>query len=116
MPSPLDSGWDPLTSLVETEPGIWLMGKGHDQPYAVIRFLEIGGERGYRAVTWARRSEDRKLIGYRKSLRGAARLAHRYQMDLAMRGGYWEGGPKASWDSLAARERDEPPPQLSREG
>jgi hypothetical protein len=46
-------------------------------PYGVIRLLELGGERGYRAVTWAKRSADRRLVGYYRSLRVAAMAAHR---------------------------------------
>ncbi|TPX03918.1 hypothetical protein FJ656_14580 [Schumannella luteola] len=47
------------------------------RPYGVIRLLELGGERGYRAVTWAEDSGDRELIGYFRSLRAAAMAAHR---------------------------------------
>lgn len=48
-----------------------------EEPYACIRFLRIGGELGYRVVTWKRASSDRELIGYRWSLRGACELARR---------------------------------------
>ena len=44
--------------------------------YGVIRLLEVGGERGYRAVTWAEQSRDRELIGYFRTLRAAAAAAH----------------------------------------
>ncbi|MFW8744953.1 hypothetical protein [Mesorhizobium japonicum] len=83
--SPLTPEWDPLTTLVDGEPGEWFAGKGFDQPYAVIRLVEIGAERGYRVVTWAKRSEDRELVGYRKTLRGAASLAQRDRMNRVMR-------------------------------
>lgn len=40
--------------------------------------LEIGGERGYRVVTYAVQSKDRELVGYYRSLMGAVRGAHRH--------------------------------------
>jgi hypothetical protein len=46
-------------------------------PYGIIRLLELGGEQGYRAVTWAEQSADRQLVGYYRSLRAAAMAAHR---------------------------------------
>lgn len=65
------SEWHPILAAVEVEPGHWNMVGQWDRIYGVIRLLEIGGERGYRAVTWAERSEDRELIGYYRSLRAA---------------------------------------------
>ena len=41
----------------------------------IIRLISVGGEHGYRAVTWAERSEDRRLIGYYRTLRAAANSA-----------------------------------------
>ena len=70
-------GWHPLLSTVEVQPGEWHLVTAYGKHYAVIVLLEIGGERGYRAVTWAPVSEDRKLIGYYTSLRVAAEKAHR---------------------------------------
>jgi hypothetical protein len=69
-------GWHPILSAVETEPGIWLMVGQYGQPYAIIRSIEIGREKGYRIVTAAERREDRKLIGYFTSLRAATNAAH----------------------------------------
>jgi len=51
--------------------------------YGEIRLLEFGGARGYRAVTWAERSEDRKLIGYFRSVRVAAEATHARFVDFA---------------------------------
>lgn len=86
MPSPLQGSWDPLTSLEETEPGVWLMGKGHQEPYAIIRIIRHGD-------TWRPQVEDRELIGYYRRLRAAAKAAHKYQMRKAVEGAYWTGAP-----------------------
>lgn len=68
--------WHPILAAVEDEPGSWRMIAQYGQCYGVIRMLEIAGERGYRAVTWAERSEDRELIGYYRSLRAACAATH----------------------------------------
>lgn len=70
------TSWHPILNAHETEPGSWTMIGAFEQPYALIRFLSIGGELGYRAVTWAERSEDRELIGYYTTLRAACDHAH----------------------------------------
>ena len=69
-------GWHPLLATVEFEPGEWVMVAHDEARYAVIRLIEVGGERGYRVVTWAERSADRRLIGYYRSLRAAAMAGH----------------------------------------
>ena len=69
--------WHPILAAVETAPGEWTMTGDLDRKYGVIRLLEIGGERGYRAVTWAPTSEERRLIGYFRSFRAAAGATHR---------------------------------------
>jgi hypothetical protein len=69
--------WHPILAAVEVEPGTWVMTADRGNRYAVIRLLRIGEENGYRAVTWAERSEDRRLIGYFRSLRAACFAAHR---------------------------------------
>lgn len=76
-----EPSWHPLLAAVETEPGVWHMIAQFDRCYAVIRMLRVGGEVGYRAVTWAPRSEDRVLIGYYRTLRAAAAAAHRRWLD-----------------------------------
>ncbi|TPW74269.1 hypothetical protein [Schumannella soli] len=67
--------WHPILSADEVEPGTWVM-RSQVRDYAIIRMLRIGGEVGYRAVTWAEQSGDRKLIGYYRTLRAAAFAAH----------------------------------------
>jgi hypothetical protein len=66
--------WHPILGAVEREPGEWILN-AQTGPYAVVRLVEIGGERGYRAVTHA---EPRSLIGYRRTLRAACELAHHH--------------------------------------
>lgn len=68
--------WDPILAAHELSPGVWTMIDTMGHRYAVIRFLELNGECGYRAVTWAEESSDRRLIGYFRSLRGACAAAH----------------------------------------
>lgn len=69
--------WHPVLAACEYAPGEWLMVSPLAVPYGVIRLLKVRGQQGYRAVTWAERSEDRHLLGYRTSLRAACELAHR---------------------------------------
>jgi hypothetical protein len=64
-------GW-----AVETEPGVWLMVAQFGGPYAIIRIIEVGKERGYRVVTANEKREDRRLVGYYTTLRGATVAAH----------------------------------------
>lgn len=68
--------WHPILAAVEVEVGTWQMVAQYGRVYAIVRLLEIGGERGYRVVTWAERSEDRNLVGYYRTLRAAAERAH----------------------------------------
>lgn len=69
--------WHPILAAIETEPGLWHMVDANNACYGVVRLLSIGGQTGYRAVTWAERSENRELIGYFRSLRSAAAATHR---------------------------------------
>jgi hypothetical protein len=73
---PNTTDWHPILAASEDKPGVWRMIDPMGRCYGVIRLIEIGGERGYRAVSWADRSEDRELIGYYRSLRAAAAAAH----------------------------------------
>ena len=68
--------WHPLLAAVEAEPGLWYMVDSTLRCYGVIRFLTIRGQSGYRAVTWAKRSEDRQLIGYFTTLAAATSATH----------------------------------------
>ena len=70
------SAWEPILAAVEIEPGVWHMVGAFGQVYAIVRIIEVGGERGYRATTWAQESQDRRLIGYYRTLRRATREAH----------------------------------------
>ncbi|AWB89162.1 hypothetical protein [Homoserinimonas hongtaonis] len=67
------TAWHPILAAVETEPGRWYMVDATNKCYGIIRFLAING---YRVVTWAERSEDRRLIGYYTSLKAAAVATH----------------------------------------
>jgi hypothetical protein len=69
--------WHPILAAVEVAAGEWVMTGDVERRYGVIRLLQIGGELGYRAVTWAERSEDRQLIGYFRTFRAAAGATHR---------------------------------------
>ena len=80
-------GWHPVLAAVEVEAGQWVMVDPSGERYAVILLLELGGERGYRVVTWAPLSADRTLIGYYRSLRAAARWAHRRYLAAHSRAG-----------------------------
>jgi hypothetical protein len=64
--------WHPILSAVEHEPGVWIL-TAQTGPYALVRLLQVGGESGYRAVTY---SEPRVLIGYYRTLRAACAAAH----------------------------------------
>lgn len=77
--------WHPVLCAWEAEPGEWHMVSPAGERYAIIRMLELGGERGYRAVTGEQR--DRTLIGYYRTLRAAAWAAHRRWLDGHARAG-----------------------------
>jgi len=78
----MGTSWHPILAAHEYAPGEWIMVDPSAKPYAVVRALEVAGERGYRAVTWAERSEDRQLIGYWRTLRAACAGAHRVYLSL----------------------------------
>lgn len=78
----------------EYAPGEWILVDPSAKPYAVVRALELGGERGYRAVTWAEWSEDRRLIGYWRLPRAACAVAH---------GAYLAGHGPGDWAGYPAR-------------
>ena len=70
------ANWHPLLNAIEVAAGEWWMPDPADEPYAVVRLVEVNGERGYRVVTYAPESADRKLIGYYGNLRAATRGAN----------------------------------------
>ena len=74
MPAP----WHPIQNAVEIEPTVFELRDQYDAPYAIIRLVTVAdGRRAWRAVTWANRSEDRKLIGYSWRLLEITLAAHR---------------------------------------
>ena len=77
--------WHPVLGALEVEPGVWHMVSPAGDRYAVIRMLEVGGERGYRAVTGE--DAERRLIGYYRTLRAAARASHLRWLDAHARPG-----------------------------
>ena len=79
--------WHPVLLAEEVRPGEWLMVSQYGTRYAVILLLQIGGERGYRAVTWAEASTGRTLIGYYRTLRAACFAAHRRWLEQLGRPG-----------------------------
>ena len=68
--------WHPMLAAVETEAGVWLMVAQVGEPYAIIRLIEIGKQRGYRVVTANEKRADRELVGYYLTLRAATAAAH----------------------------------------
>ena len=91
-----NAAWHPVLAAVEQKPGCWHMTTPYGDEYAVLQLVRIGGEVGYRAVTWAPSSTDRQLIGYYRSLRAAAANAHRYWLSTLSPTGFapapWQGG------------------------
>jgi hypothetical protein len=85
--------WHPSHSAIEVTAGEWWMPDPLDKPYAVVRLVEVRGERGYRVVTYAPESDDRKLIGYFGNLRAATMGANRWYVANC---GY-TGIPYAGW-------------------
>lgn len=54
--------WHPRRLALPVE---WVLTvPGQPEPLAVIRRLRVAGRTVYRAVTWAKRSSGRSLIGY----------------------------------------------------
>lgn len=74
--------WHPILAARECEPGRWVMFDTMDRPYAVIQLVDVGGERGYRAVTYAVQSADRELVGYYRTLMAAVKAAHMHFVSL----------------------------------
>jgi len=71
------NGWHPMNSAVEVEPGEWWLVAQYGDRYAIVRLLEIGGERGYRVVTGEADPSERRLVGYFRSLRAATERGHK---------------------------------------
>ena len=93
--------WHPLHAAEEQSPGVWHLIDTLGRPYAVLQLIEIGGERGYRAVTWSERSEDRELLGYFRTLRSTAMVAHQLWLASKMPQGF---APDPWWTDATRRE------------
>ena len=93
--------WHPILAAVEIAAGEWWMPDPLGAPYAVVRLLEIQGERGYRVVTYAAENGDRKLIGYFGNLRAATMGANRWYVANC---GYM-GIPYAGWTAVPDGEK-----------
>ena len=70
--------WHPILNAIEVAAGEWWMPDPLGKPYAVVRLVEVRGERGYRVVTYALDSGDRSLIGYYGNLRAATMGANHW--------------------------------------
>jgi len=68
--------WHPIMNAAEIQVGVWYLIGPLDRPYAIVSIVEIGGQQGYRAVTYAAERDDRKLIGYYRTLASATFGAH----------------------------------------
>jgi hypothetical protein len=91
--------WHPILNAIEIAAGEWLMLDPLGKPYAVVRLVEVHGERGYRVVTYELESADRKLIGYYGNLRAATFGAnHWYTRSLG-----WSGPPFIGWKGAQHR-------------
>jgi hypothetical protein len=77
------AAWHPILSAIEVVPGEWFMLDGLERPYAVVRLLEVHGERGYRVVSYAPVSSDRRLIGYYGNLRAATKAANQWFVSIS---------------------------------
>ncbi|PJJ70855.1 hypothetical protein CLV46_0384 [Diaminobutyricimonas aerilata] len=70
------------------QPSEWELRNGWPvEPIAVIRRLEFGPSREvwFRAVTWAVRGEERRLIGYTRSFERAAAIAWEHHVQSSSR-------------------------------
>ncbi len=79
--------WHPLLTAREFDPGHWVMEDGFGHPYAFICFVKRGGEVGYRLSTWAQSSEQQKVLGYYRTLRGAAKRGYELWINRNVPGG-----------------------------
>jgi hypothetical protein len=70
--------WHPVLAAVETAPGECSMPDPLGPPYALVRLVEVHGERCYRVVTYAPQSTARRLIGYYRNLRAATTAANQW--------------------------------------
>jgi len=91
--------WHPILSAIEVAAGEWWMPDPLGRPYAVVRLVEVNGERGYRVVTYAPESGDRALVGYFGTLRAATKGANQW---FVSNQGH-KGPPHAGWGGAGAQ-------------
>lgn len=101
------AAWHPVVNAQAAE---WLLRQGTGgHPYAVVRRFEFGDpnkpELWFRVVTWAKRSEDRELIGWCRTLDAAAAAGwdHRCAYES------WRHHLAASRTDAATMSRERPP-------
>jgi hypothetical protein len=98
--------WHPILNAIEVAAGEWFMPDPLGEPYAVVRLLEVHGERGYRVVTYAPERGDRRLIGYYKNLRAATMGANQWFTSTRARGqSQTRGGDGAARQAVVAGRR-----------
>jgi len=76
VPPPVVRDWQPPWPPIQISEYEWvIMRDSKLEPAGVIRMLKMGprNETFYRVVTWAARSEDRRLVGYFDTLGTADR-------------------------------------------
>jgi hypothetical protein len=70
--------WHPLLALEEQTAGHWHMIDSEQRCYGVITIIRRGSEVGYRATNWVDDETERDLIGYFRTLKGAAEATHQH--------------------------------------
>lgn len=68
--------WHPILASVEVAPGVFELRDQYGSTYAVVRWVEVGSETGWRAVLTGAADEGRQLIGYYSGLLAAVKAAH----------------------------------------
>jgi len=64
----------------EDAPGFWRMVAQYDRTYGLIRTVKRGNEIGYRADCIPTPGADAELVGYFRTLRGAAVAIHQAEL------------------------------------
>ena len=93
--------WHPILNAIEVAGVEWWMPDPLGEPYAVVKLVEVQGERGYRVVTYAPASVDRPLIGYYGNLRAAT---HGSNLWFVQSQG-WNGSPFIGWKGAQQQQR-----------
>jgi hypothetical protein len=74
MPEP--RRWHPIMQAHEYQAGRWVLFDAHERPYALVDFIKRGPELGYRVTTWKQRQDERRVLGYYRTLAGGCLAAH----------------------------------------